>query len=105
MCAAQGTVACQNPFPDIPVNETHTGNKISNLRGTAAFGHWDVPDTGNSEFFINLQHNAHLDDAYGGYAVFGYVCEGDGASFEVVDQIAAAIVAGRKPVINSMTIS
>lgn len=37
----QETVAVKNPFPDIAVNETHTGAKISNVRGTAAFGHWD----------------------------------------------------------------
>ena len=38
----QGTVACKNPHPNIAVNETKTGDVISNLRGTAAFGHWDV---------------------------------------------------------------
>ena len=67
--------------------------------------HWDVPDNGNSEFFINLQHNPHLDEAYGGYAVFGYVCENDAASFAVVDAIAAAILGGKKPVISGMRIA
>jgi cyclophilin family peptidyl-prolyl cis-trans isomerase len=95
----QGTVACENPFPDIAVNET----KISNVRGTAAFGHWDVPDNGNSEFFINLKDNPHLNEAYGGYAVFAYVCEGDVESFAVVDSIAAAILEGKKPLITGIT--
>ena len=34
----QGTVAVENPFPDIAVNETKLHTKISNVRGTAAFG-------------------------------------------------------------------
>ena len=58
----------QNPMKPIPVNETHTDVVLSNVRGTAAFGHWDVPDAGNSDWFINLKDNAHLDSAYGGYA-------------------------------------
>ena len=65
--------------------------------------HWDVPDNGNSEFFINLKENPHLDDAYGGYAVFAYVNAGDDESFAVVDSIAAAILEGRKPLITEIT--
>ena len=60
---------------------------MSNTRGTAAIAHWDVPDCGNSEFFINLGTNAHLDEAYGGYCVFAQV--EDDASFAIVDAIAA----------------
>ena len=69
----------QNPMKPIPVNETHTDVVLSNVRGTAAFGHWDVPDAGNSDWFINLKDNAHLDSAYGGYAVFAAVDPGDAA--------------------------
>ena len=65
------------------------GPRVSNTRGTAAIAHWDVPDCGNSEFFINLGTNAHLDSAYGGYCVFAQV--EDDASFKVVDAIAEAI--------------
>lgn len=50
-----------NPFPALSVNES---GKVSNTRGTASVAHWDVPDCGNSEFFINLSNNAHLDAAY-----------------------------------------
>ena len=53
---------------DLHVNETHKAPKVSNTRGTAAIAHWDVPDCGNSEFFINLKSNGHLDDAYGATA-------------------------------------
>ena len=37
-----------NPNGDLPVNETHSGARISNTRGTAAIAHFDVPDNGNT---------------------------------------------------------
>ena len=75
---------------------------MSNTRGTCAVAHFDVPDNGNSEWFINLQDNAHLDDAYGGYCVFAQV--EDAASFATVDKIAAAVPTGRQPLITSITL-
>ena len=85
----------------MPVNETKTGTQISNVRGTAAIAHWDVPDCGNTEFFINLQTNAHLDDAYGGYCVFAMVDAGDASSFDTMAAIAAAVAdGGARPTIN-----
>mmetsp|Transcript_129343 Transcript_129343/g.258246 ORF Transcript_129343/g.258246 Transcript_129343/m.258246 type:complete len:152 (-) Transcript_129343:10-465(-) len=85
-----GTYGTSKKAPvDLHVNETNAHMKISNTRGTAAIAHWDVPDCGNSEFFINLGTNAHLDTAYGGYCVFAVV--EDDASFVVVDRIAEAI--------------
>jgi len=93
----------QNPMKAIPVNETHAQGttSLSNVRGTAAFGHWDVPDAGNSDWFINLKENAHLDSAYGGYAVFAAVDPGDAASFATIDAIARAIAdQGQKPTID-----
>ena len=73
----------------LSVNETAFHAKISNTRGTAAVAHWDVPDCGNTEFFINLQPNTHLDTAYGGYCVFAEVA--DEPSYAVVDAIAGAV--------------
>lgn len=93
----------QNPMKAIPVNETHAQGttSLSNVRGTAAFGHWDVPDAGNSDWFINLKENAHLDSAYGGYAVFAAVEPGDAASFATIDAIARAIAdQSQKPTID-----
>ena len=87
-CGLHGT-STKNPHGDLKVNETSSGVTVSNTRGTAAIAHWDVPDCGNSEFFINLGTNAHLDRAYGGYCVFAQV--EDDASFQVVDSIAAEI--------------
>mmetsp|Transcript_46974 Transcript_46974/g.87829 ORF Transcript_46974/g.87829 Transcript_46974/m.87829 type:complete len:165 (+) Transcript_46974:62-556(+) len=80
-----------NPPGNLAKNETRDGVFLSNTRGTCAIAHWDVPDNGNTEFFINLQANAHLDSAYGGYCVFAEV--GDDASFAVVDEIAKVIKA------------
>lgn len=94
-----------NPEGDLKVNETKQHQRISNVRGTAAIAHWDVPDCGNSEFFINLQTNAHLDDAYGGYCVFAQVQEGDAASYATVDAIAAAIKSQGSVRIDSVTVA
>lgn len=63
-------------------------NGLSNLRGTIALARYNDPDTGTSQFFINLVDNLALDwrdDQYVGYAVFGCVIEG----MDVVDAIAA----------------
>ena len=79
------------PVPNLSVNETSTNELISNTRGTASIAHWDVPDCGNSEFFINLKSNPHLDTAYGGYCVFA-VAEG-AESETTMDRIAAEVTA------------
>ena len=103
--ASGGAVA--NPHPDLAVNEAAAakaagGGGTLNTRGSAAVAHWDVPDCGNSEFFVNLKENAHLDEAYGGYAVFARVA--DDASFRVCDAIAKAVAAGDKVSSDSMTV-
>ena len=94
-------VAC--PLKPIPVNETKKPGTVvqSNVRGSAAFGHWDVPDAGCSDWFINLKDNPHLDDAYGGYCVFAMVDAGDASSFDTMAAIAAAVAdGGARPTIN-----
>ena len=45
------------PLPSLPVNETAQNTFVSNTRGTCAIAHFDVPDNGNCEFFINLGTN------------------------------------------------
>ena len=76
-----------NPYDDLSVNESQSpANKaVGNKRGTAAVAHWDVPDCGNSEFFINLSDNMHLNDAYGGYCVFAEVA--DDATWTAIAQL------------------
>jgi len=97
-----GTYGTTTKAPvDLQVNETNAHVKISNTRGTAAIAHWDVPDCGNSEFFINLGTNAHLDTAYGGYCVFAVV--EDEASFAVVDSIAQAIKTQKSVAVNGVS--
>lgn len=64
-------------------------NGLRNRRGTIAMARTMVPDSANSQFFINLVDNDFLDftapTAQGyGYAVFGEVTDG----MEVVDAIA-----------------
>ena len=61
--------------------------------------HWDVPDNGNSEIFINLKANPHLDDAYGGYCVFAQIAAGDHSSRQAAEKVSAAVLRGKKPLI------
>jgi cyclophilin family peptidyl-prolyl cis-trans isomerase len=84
----------KSAFGPLAVNESGLPGRVSNLRGTAAVAHWDVPDCGDSEAFINLSDNAHLDAAYGGYCVFARVLETDAASWATVAAIAAAVKKG-----------
>ncbi|CAJ1451051.1 unnamed protein product [Effrenium voratum] len=86
---------------DISRNETRDGVFLSNTRGTCAIAHWDVPDNGNTEFFINLQANTHLDSACGGYCVFAEVA--DDASLAVVDAIAGEVKARGSVKISAVT--
>ena len=79
------------PNGDLSVNETHSGVRVSNTRGTAAVAHWDVPDCGTAEFFINLKANSHLDEAYGGYCVFAQVADGDATSQATMVAVAEAV--------------
>ena len=100
-CGLHGS-GCANPLGDLKVNETNMHERVSNTRGTASIAHWDVPDCGNTEFFINLQNNAHLDTAYGGYCVFAEVKDSDEESFAVVDRIAAEVKSCKHTIITSM---
>ena len=58
-------------------------NGLSNLRGSIAMARTNDPNSATAQFFINVNDNVRLDDAGGGYAVFGKVIEG----MDVVDQI------------------
>lgn len=100
-CGLHGS-GVHNPHGDLTINETAHGPLVSNTRGTAAIAHFDVPDSGNTEFFINLQANAHLDTAYGGYCVFAEVREEQ--SFAVVNAVARAVKGGAQTGIVRMTV-
>ena len=77
-----------SPLPPLPVNES---GKLSNLKGAVAVAHWDVPDCGNSEFFVSIVDSPHLDSAFGGYCVFAQVPAVDAQSWATISAIAASI--------------
>ncbi len=63
-----------------------SNNGLSNVRGTIAVARGVSPNSGTSQFFINLKDNLFLDrisDDLPGYAVFGRVIKG----MDVVDAI------------------
>lgn len=94
-CGLHGTGRAA-PLPPLAVNESGRRGRLTNARGAAALAHWDAPDNGNTELFISVRDNPHLDAASGGFCVFAAVAPGDTASFAVVDAIAAAVAGGRR---------
>ncbi len=71
------------PGPQTIPNESFNG--VKNRRGTIAMARLSDPDSADTQFFINVKDNPHL-DADGdkaGYAVFGRVVDG----MDVVTQI------------------
>merc|ERR1712059_54728 len=89
-CGLHGS-GVSHPDGDLTVNETAINQVVTNDIGTASIAHFDVPDCGNTEFFINLQHNTHLDSVYGGYCVFTRVDVNDQKSWNTVYSIRDAI--------------
>lgn len=73
----------REPVGRVP-NESVGGPR--NLRGTLAMARQRNPDSADSQFFINLADNRHLDadGSYPGYTVFGRVVKG----MDVVERIA-----------------
>lgn len=65
----------REPPGNVP-NESANG--LRNTRGTLAMARLTDPDSANTQFFINVKDNGHLDAAAGrpGYAVFGRVIDG-----------------------------
>jgi len=67
-----------------PPIKNESGNGLSNERGTIAMARTNNPNSATCQFFINHGNNARLDNAGGGYTVFGKVIDG----LDVVDSIA-----------------
>jgi cyclophilin family peptidyl-prolyl cis-trans isomerase len=72
----------------IPVSErvkNESSNGVLNTRGTVAMARLSDPDSADSQFFINVTDNPHLDATpdQPGYTVFGTVVGG----MEVVEKI------------------
>ena len=70
-------------------------NGLKNNRGTIAMARTSDPDSGTSQFFINVVDNAALDQPRGGaaYAVFGKVVSG----MDVVDKIKGVKTGNKGP--------
>lgn len=66
--------------PSIPNIQDEFTNNNKNERGTIAMANTGTPNSGSSQFFINVVYNRHLDN---GHPVFGRIIEG----MDVVDQI------------------
>lgn len=66
--------------------ENESRNGLMNIRGALAMARWSDPDSADSQFYINLKANPHLDatEESLGYTVFAKVDCG----MEVVDTIA-----------------
>ncbi len=64
------------PPPGTVANESNNG--LKNSRGTLAMARRGDPDSADSQFFINMRDNAHLDPVgeRPGYTVFGKVIAG-----------------------------
>ena len=71
------------PGPKTVPNESFNG--LRNAKGTLAMARLSDPDSADTQFFINVKDNGHLDAAGGepGYTVFGKVSAG----YEVVESI------------------
>ena len=65
------------------INESFNG--LKNAKWTVAMARLSKPDSADTQFFINLRDNNHLDSTEGnpGYTVFGKVIDG----FEVIEEI------------------
>ena len=64
-------------------NESFNG--LKNAKHTVAMARLSKPDSADTQFFINLRDNNHLDSSEGnpGYTVFGKVIDG----FEIIEEI------------------
>jgi peptidyl-prolyl cis-trans isomerase A (cyclophilin A) len=70
----------------LPPIKNESSNGLRHARGTLAMARKPNPDSATSQFFINHGNNRGLDQAPGGYTVFGKVIDG----MDVVDAIAKA---------------
>ncbi|HEY5337800.1 MAG TPA: peptidylprolyl isomerase [Rhizomicrobium sp.] len=96
-----GSYEADNMFrpPHDPIM-LEANNGLHNVRGAIAMARMDEPNTGTSEFYINLADNPGLDHLATdpgnatGYAVFGQVISG----MDVADKIAAVPLGDSGPV-------
>ncbi len=93
MIQGGGMDAALKEKPTRPPIPLEAGRGLSNQRGTVAMARTSMADSATAQFFINVADNNRLDNAGGGYAVFGKVVDG----MAVVDRIKAAAVTDKGP--------
>jgi peptidylprolyl isomerase len=74
-------------IPNIQDEFSENPDNNKNERGTIAMANTGAPNSGSSQFFINVVYNSHLDNAH---PVFGEVIKG----MDVVDQISKVATDG-----------
>ncbi|MGD9131665.1 MAG: peptidylprolyl isomerase [Candidatus Bathyarchaeota archaeon] len=77
-------------IPDIQDEFSENPENNKNERGTIAMANTGKPNSGSSQFFINVVYNSHLDDLH---PVFGEVIKG----MDVVDKISEVATDGDPP--------
>ncbi|MDX1391366.1 MAG: peptidylprolyl isomerase [Rheinheimera sp.] len=81
-----GYDANYKPIDELKAIFNESGNGLKNQIGTIAMARLNDPHSATSQFFFNLQDNPHLDPGRSwGYAVFGYITEGQ----DVIEKIRA----------------
>ena len=77
--------------PSIPMIQNELDGNNQNSRGAIAMANTGQPNTGSSQFFINVVDNNHLDTKH---SVFGTAISG----IDVVDAISKVATDSEKPV-------
>ncbi len=83
------------PGPMTIPNESFNG--VKNTRGTIAMARLSDPDSADTQFFINVKDNPHLDadgDQAGYYAVFGKVVSGMDEAVTAIELVNTHLTAG-----------
>ena len=73
--------------------QNESGNGLSNVPGAIAMARTNDPNSAQNQFFINVGNNKNLDNAGGGYAVFGKVIDG----MDVVNKIVSVRTTSKGP--------
>jgi peptidylprolyl isomerase len=77
-------------IPNIQDEFSENSENNKNKRGTIAMANTGAPNSGSSQFFINVEYNSHLDNKH---PVFGEVIEG----MDIVDRISEVATDGDPP--------
>jgi peptidylprolyl isomerase len=80
----------QDEFSEKAENNKHSRGTVAMAKQSNPTTGQMIPNSGSSQFFINVKYNSHLDN---GYSVFGEVIDG----MDVVDKISKVATDGDPP--------